>query len=159
MDLTLNGEQRLNATPERVWEALTDPTVLQRCIPGCKQLELVEEGVYQAVLEIGVAAVKGRFAGQVRMTEMAPPQHLILDINGEGANGFVHAHGQLDLEPGEASTRLVYQGHAEVGGKIAGVGQRIMSGVAKFLVGQFFKTLDHELAEPHEREKESEERQ
>ena len=146
MNLRVKGKENVQAPAAQVWAALVDPVLLQRCIPGCKRLELVGDQVYQVTMEVGVAAVKGKFAGQVQLSDLAPPRQLVLNVQADGPTGFVHATAHIELTSRPGSTQVGYDGRADIGGKIAGVGQRVCGGVAKFLAGQFFKAFSKELS-------------
>ncbi len=146
MKLRVKGTENIQAPAARVWEALVDPVLLQRCIPGCKSLELVGDQLYQATMEVGVAAVKGKFEGQVQLSDLEPPRRIVLNVQADGPTGFVNATAHIELASSADSTQVGYDGQADIGGKIAGVGQRVVGGVAKFLAGQFFKALKKELS-------------
>ncbi len=146
MKLRVKGTENIQAPAARVWEALVDPVLLQRCIPGCKSLELVGDQLYQATMEVGVAAVKGKFEGQVQLSDLAPPRRIVLNVQADGPTGFVNATAHIELASSADSTQVGYDGQADIGGKIAGVGQRVVGGVTKFLAGQFFKALKKELS-------------
>jgi len=141
--LKLEGTFRFNAGQDQVWSALNDAEVLSRATPGCKEFTVAGEDRYNAVLEMGVAGIKGKYKGQVAITDRQAPTHYRLIIEGQGAPGFVKATMDFDLvavSPSE--TDLNYSGDAQVGGLVAGVGQRILGGVAKMTLDQFFKTIN-----------------
>ncbi|HEY8450224.1 MAG TPA: carbon monoxide dehydrogenase subunit G [Bacillota bacterium] len=143
--MKLTGTQKIDAPPEVVWRYLTDRDTLARATPGCKALTEQGEDRYEALLELGVAAIKGSYKGMLSIEDKQPPRHYRLRIEGEGGPGFVQAWLDLDLEAQGASTLVRYDGEAQVGGAIAGVGQRVLGGVAKFLIGQFFSALAREV--------------
>ncbi len=140
--MNLQGTVQVKAPRDRVWEALNDPKVLEQCTPGCKQMTLAEDGSYDILLEVGIASIKGRYTGKIRISDRIPGTQYKLAVTGKGAPGFLNAEGTLRLEEQGEETRIEYSGQANVGGLIAGVGQRIMGGVAKQLVGQFFKSFE-----------------
>lgn len=144
--MKIQGNQTLDATPERVWKLLVDAEVLKRCTPGCERLELSEEDVYEAVLNVGVGAVTGRYTGRVRLQEMQPPFHLKLVVDGRGTQGFVRGTGVLDLAEAGGGTSVTYVGSVQLGGPIASIGQRVLQSSARMMVGQFFVALKAELA-------------
>jgi uncharacterized protein len=128
-----------------VYQALTDPHVLQRCIPGCESLEKTDENTYVATMKAGVGSVKGTFKGNVRLEDMQAPTHYRMIVDGKGAPGFVKGTGIFNLEERNGGTAIAYEGEMKVGGVIAGVGQRMIEAAAKMLAHQFFKTLENEI--------------
>ncbi len=139
------GSQKIAAPVETVWACLNDQDVLARCTPGCKQLTRVAEDRYEAELELGIAAIRGRYKGRIAIEDKEPPSRYRLNIEGEGGPGFVRASLVLDLEPQGDGTLLKYQGEAQVGGPVASIGQRVLGGVAKMIMGQFFGGLAREI--------------
>lgn len=140
--MNLNGKYTFNVPREKVYEALVNPEALQQCIPGCQKLELMGEGEYRADLKLGVAAVRGSYIGKVKLSDQRPPEHFTIAVEGSGGPGFVKGQGAVDLTEEDGKTIAAYSGEAQIGGTIAGVGQRMLGGVANMLVGQFFKCLD-----------------
>ena len=132
------GTYTLNAPREQVWQLLNDPAFLKACLPGCESLEAAGPDQYQVVLTMGLAAVKGRYTGSVTLSDKQPPDHLKLQVQGRGTPGFMQGTGTLDLTEVPEGTRVAYEGDVQVGGPIAGVGQRLLDGAAKMVVGQFF---------------------
>jgi uncharacterized protein len=139
--MDLKGSYKLNASCDQVWKALNDPEVLRSCTPGCKQMVSTGEDSYDVVIEIGIASIKGRYAGQIKITDRVPNSHYNLAVSGVGTAGFMNASGSIYVREQENATLIEYAGEAHVGGLAAGLGQRVMEGVAKLLVGQFFKCL------------------
>ena len=145
--MNLDGSAVLHASPEDVWRALTDPAVLARTIPGCLALERVGEDSYRMDVSVGVGAVKGTYAGEVHLTDQERPKSYVMHASGAGAPGQVRATVTIELAPdGDSSTVLTYSADAVVGGPVAGVGQRMITGVAKRMATQFFTAVDAELA-------------
>jgi uncharacterized protein len=141
------GTATLHAPVEAVYDALKDPRVLVRTIPGCERLEQVGEDAYQMTVNAGVASVRGTYAGDVRLTDQRAPHGFVLRASGSGAPGTVSADVAVDLAPGDdATTVLSYDADAVVGGMIGGVGQRLLAGVAKRTAGEFFAAVDQVLA-------------
>lgn len=145
--MNLKGNYEVKAPPQQVWEALNRPEMLRRCTPGCKKLEATDEGSFDVLLEVGVGSVKGRYAGKIQITDRIPGSHYNLAVSGSGTIGFLNAEGLIQLADSGGNTRIEYSGVAHVGGPIAGVGQRVMDGVAKLLVGQFFRTFEKAMLE------------
>jgi uncharacterized protein len=143
--VNLDGSAVLSAPPERVWSVLTDPAVLARTIPGCESLQQVGEDSYTMVVSAGVGAVRGKYAGEVRLSDLSFPKSYVMHASGSGGPGSVRATVQIDLAPSDGGTELTYSADAVVGGAVAGVGQRMITGVAKRMAGQFFTAIDNEL--------------
>jgi uncharacterized protein len=145
--MRIAGTATLHAPVEQVYQALKDPRVLVRTIPGCERLEQTGEDAYQMTVTAGVASVRGTYAGDVRLTDQRAPNGFVLRASGSGAPGTVSADVTVELSPGEnGTTELSYDADAVVGGMIGGVGQRLLSGVAKRTAGDFFTAVDQVLA-------------
>ncbi|MCA1601798.1 MAG: carbon monoxide dehydrogenase subunit G [Acidobacteria bacterium] len=142
--MKIEGTHQLQAQRERVYECLTDPQVLQRCIPGCERLEKTCEHTYSATIRAGVGTIKGVFTGTVKLQDMRPPEHYRIVVEGKGTPGFMKGTGDLDLEAQGETTVIKYSGDLQVGGTIASVGQRMIQGTAKMMTSQFFVALEAE---------------
>ncbi|MGY1845163.1 SRPBCC family protein [Modestobacter sp. SYSU DS0875] len=148
--MNLDGSAVLSAAPERVWSVITDPAVLARTIPGCESLQQVGEDSYTMVVSAGVGAIRGKYAGEVRLSDLTFPSSYVMHASGSSGPGSVRATVQIKLVPsGDDSTELTWSADAVVGGAVAGVGQRMITGVAKRMAGQFFAAIDKELTEPN----------
>jgi carbon monoxide dehydrogenase subunit G len=145
----LDGSAVLSASPEQVWSVITDPAVLARTIPGCESLQQVGEDSYTMVVSAGVGAIRGKYAGEVRLSDLSFPKSYVMHASGSGGPGSVRATVQMRLEPSDVGTELTWSAEAVVGGSVAGVGQRMITGVAKRMAGQFFSAVDKELSEPN----------
>ena len=144
--MKLSGESTLGHPVETVYEALTDPAVLVRTIPGCQRLEQTGPDTFKATVTAGVASIKGSFDGDVRLADRQPPHSFTLHASGAGAPGTVTAEARVTLAPAEdGGTRLTYDADATIGGVIGGVGQRMLSGVAKKTAAEFFAAVDRDL--------------
>jgi carbon monoxide dehydrogenase subunit G len=143
--VNLDGSAVLHADPERVWSVITDPAVLARTIPGCEILEQVGEDSYRMNVSVGVGAIRGTYAGEVHLSDQQRPKSYVMHASGAGAPGNARATVTINLEPNGETTMLTYSADAVVGGPVAGVGQRMMTGVAKRMADQFFKAIDNEL--------------
>jgi uncharacterized protein len=145
--MRIAGNATLNAPVEAVYQALRDPRVLVRTIPGCERLEQVGEDAYGMTVTAGVASVRGTYAGDVRLTDQRAPHGFVLRASGSGAPGTVSADVTVSLSPGsDGTTELSYDADAIVGGMIGGVGQRLLSTVAKRTAGEFFTAVNEVLA-------------
>jgi carbon monoxide dehydrogenase subunit G len=149
--MKIEGTHELHASRERVYQALIDPAVLQRCIPGCEKLEKTGENSYSAILRTGVGSIKGVFTGNVKLEDMTPPSHYRIVVDGKGQPGFLKGSGDLDLEEQSGGTLIKYSGEVQIGGAIAGVGQRMIQGAVKMMAAQFFTAIEAEAKiEAHE---------
>lgn len=142
----MQGKHTLDAPRETVWNFLMDPHMVARVMPGCEQLEEVAPDTYEATLKLGIAAVKGTYNGSVQMLDKSPPSQYRMLIDGSGTPGFVKGEATIDLQEEDGKTVLSYDADTQVGGLIANVGQRMISGVAKMLINQSLKKLTEELA-------------
>jgi uncharacterized protein len=142
--MKIDGTHEIKAPRERVFALITDPEVLRRCIPGCESLEKTGEDTYAAIIKAGVGMVKGTFKGNVKLAEMRPPEHYRIEVDGKGGPGFVKGTGDFDLEEKDDATLIRYAGEMQVGGTIAGIGQRMIQGAAKMMATRFFTALEVE---------------
>lgn len=141
--MQINGEASIQAPRDRVWWALNDPSVLVRTIPGCLRLEETAPDAYRMTVTAGVAAIKGTYDGEVRLSSQQQPESFVLAASGAGAPGTVSADVQVRLEErdGEA-THITYAADAIVGGVLGGVGQRMIAGVARKTADEFFRNVE-----------------
>jgi hypothetical protein len=140
--MLVSGSATVGAAPDEVWKALNDPAVLVRTIPGCQRLEEIGPDSYTMTVTAGVASIKGVYTGQVRLTDQQPPDTFVLKASGAGGPGTVSADVRVTLRDLDGSTEVSYDADAIVGGMIGGVGQRMLSGVAKKTAGEFFAAVD-----------------
>ena len=143
--MKIESTQELHAPRDRIYSALTNPEVLRRCIPGCESLEKTAEDTYSATLKAGVGSIKGTFKGEVRLEDMRPPEHYRIVVEGKGAIGFAKGSADFDLEEKDGVTVIKYSGELQIGGTIAGVGQRMIQGAAKMMASRFFAALEAEV--------------
>jgi carbon monoxide dehydrogenase subunit G len=139
--MKLEGAHDVAAPRQKVWEAFLDPAVLRQAIPGCEKLEAIGGDEYKATMKVGVAAVKGTFEGKVRLLDKQPPDSYKMAVEGSGAPGFVRGETVITLNDVDGGTRVAYTADVQVGGLIAGVGQRMLGGVAKMMADQFFNKM------------------
>jgi carbon monoxide dehydrogenase subunit G len=145
--MKISGSSTLEAPVDKVWEAMQDPAVLARCLPGCESLAVIGDDRYAMSVTAGVAAIKGTYAGEVSLFDKVAPFSLTMRASGAGAPGTVDADVKVLLAPSAAGgTELSYAADASVGGAIGGVGQRMLAGVTKKMAGQFFTALDRDIA-------------
>jgi uncharacterized protein len=141
----LDGSYVFNAPPERVFALLLDPEALRSCVPGCEKLEPDGEDSYVATLKVGVASIRGTYNGRIRLTDKVEPTSYTMNVEGSGGPGFVRGIAQIALVPEGEATRVNVNADGQVGGTVAGVGQRMLGGVAKMLMNQFFDCLSGRL--------------
>jgi carbon monoxide dehydrogenase subunit G len=140
--MKIEGQERLALPPGRAFEALLDPALLRACTPGLARLDETQPGHYEATLELKLPAISGRFEGTVDVVEREAPSRAKLRLKGKGAPGFVDGTAELALAGADDGGSLVrYVADVTVGGNVARLGQRMLSGVAKELAGQFFDTF------------------
>lgn len=146
--MDMNGSERIEAPVQTVWQALNDPDILRQCIPGCETLEKTSDTEMTATVALKVGPVKARFQGTVQLLNLDPPHSYT--ISGEGKGGMVgFAKGGADValaEDGPDATLLTYVVKAEVGGKIAQLGSRLIDSTAKKLAAQFFADFTQKVA-------------
>jgi carbon monoxide dehydrogenase subunit G len=144
--MKIQGDYTLNAPRQRVWDALLDPEILAKTLPGCEELVPVGFNAYDMQMKIAMGMVNGAFAGRVELADQQPPESYTLRLNGRGKIGFVNGVGRFQLaEAGEQTTAVSYEGEVQAGGLIAGVGQRLMDMSAKMMIKRFFTALAAEL--------------
>jgi uncharacterized protein len=140
MAMTMTGEVLLSAGRDKVWAMLNDPEVLKACIPGCEQLDKTSESEFQAVATVKVGPVKARWKGKVRLSDLDPPNSYRISGEGEGgAAGFAKGGAKVSLSDYEGGTRLSYDVEAQIGGKLAQLGQRLINSAAKKTADDFFE--------------------
>jgi carbon monoxide dehydrogenase subunit G len=148
MALVIEGEERIAASVERVWQALNDPAVLRECIPGCQNLEKKSDTEFAATVVLKIGPIKATFAGEVMLKNLNPP--LSYRIEGEGKGGIAgFAKGGADVTlngDGADATVLKYAAKADVGGKIAQLGSRLIDSTSKKLAGEFFSTFNQKVS-------------
>lgn len=137
--MEMSGSERIQAPREKVWEALNDPDVLRQCIPGCQTLEKTGENELAATVKLKIGIVSANFKGEVKLENMNPPESYTISGEGKGGvAGFAKGGADVSLEEDGDETILNYQCKAQVGGKIAQMGSRLIDSTAKKLAGQFF---------------------
>ncbi len=140
--MKIEGTYTFNAPRDMVWKVLLDPKVMAECMPGCETMNEVAPDQYEATMKVGIASVKGTYKGKVSIKDKRAPAHYVLSGEGQGGPGFMQGDVTIDLEEVDGQTRLRYSTDAKVGGLIASIGQRMLNGVAKMMVDQFFKKME-----------------
>ncbi len=139
MAMTMTGEVQLPATRETVWAKLNDPEVLKVCLPGCEQLEKLSDTEFQAVAVTKIGPVKARWKGKVRLSDLDPPNGYKISGEGEGGvAGFAKGGAAVTLSDKDGGTLLSYNVEAQIGGKLAQLGQRLIAGASKKMADEFF---------------------
>jgi uncharacterized protein len=150
--MDMQGKRRLAVTQQQAWEALNDPEVLKICIPGCDKVEATGENQYAIGMAVKIGPVAARFNGKIQLLDVLPPNSYTLVFEGQGgAAGFGKGTAKVSLAPPleGAGCELSYSAQAQVGGKIAQVGQRLVDGVAKSMAEDFFRRFDEEMQRRH----------
>jgi len=146
--MDMQGSRQLAVTQQQAWDALNDPEVLKACIPGCEKVEPTGENQYALGLSVRVGPVAARFNGRIQLQDVVPPQTYTMAFEGQGgAAGFGKGSAKVNLAPlaEGIGCQLDYTAHAQVGGKIAQVGQRLVDSVAKSMAEEFFRRFDEEM--------------
>lgn len=143
--MELAGTYIFAAPRDVVWQALMDPEVLAKVMPGCEKLDQLAENQYKGVLNVRVGPVQGKFEGLVTISEVNEPESYTLQVDGRGAAGFMKGTGEIRLEAQGDSTLMHYGGEAHVGGRIASVGQRLLDSTAKTITRQSLEELHEQI--------------
>jgi carbon monoxide dehydrogenase subunit G len=137
----LAGTYHLPAPRDRVFAALVDPDILQRCIEGAERLVRTADDQYDVHLRLGIGAIKGSYVGTARLADKQPPERFTLHVEGKGAPGFVRGSALIQLEAGDAGTEAICDAEGQAGGLIAAVGSRLLEATARKLMDRFFERL------------------
>ncbi len=156
--MNMTGERRIPAPRSVVWDALNDPKILKTCIPGCQSLEALSDSDLEATAAVRLGPISARFKGKVHLSDIDKPNGDT--ISGEGQGGVAgFAKGGADVrlsDDGEAATLLTYDVQAQVGGKIAQLGARLIDSTAKSMADKFFNNFTKELTQEDEPASETE---
>lgn len=144
MKIEVRSEEIPHA-PEQVYAALIDPEVLARVVPGVERFEAVAPDTYEIAIKMGVGPIRGAYKGRIELTEQNPPKSYRLKGDAKGGAGWARGDALLSLEATGAGTSVVALANAQVGGQIAGVGQRMIEGVAKTMVRELLASIGREL--------------
>ena len=143
--MLFEGEETFSYDVKDVWNALHDTALLARALPGCKSMTSTGNNTYAVAMSLGVAAVRGDYDGTVKVTDLKPLAHYMIEGEGKGAPGFVKLRMDCHLEGQVAGTLMKWKCDATVGGLIASIGGKALSGVSKYMAQQFFKSFKDEL--------------
>jgi carbon monoxide dehydrogenase subunit G len=144
--MKIEGEYIFNGPREEVWELVRDPEVLSTALPGAQSLNQVSENEYEGAMHVRVGPVAGVFAGRLVVSDEMPPESLTLTVEGKGTPGFATGMGHVHLSPQEDGTTLMkYDGEMQIGGKLAGVGQRLLDTASKSMLRQGLEALNQAL--------------
>ena len=148
--MDMQGSRQLAVSQQQAWDALNDPEVLKLCIPGCDKVEATGENQYAVGVALKIGPVAAKFTGKITLSDIQPPQSYTIAFDGQGGGaGFGKGSSQVSLTPNAGGCELNYTVKAQVGGKIAQLGQRLIDGVAKSMAEDFFKRFDAEMQRRH----------
>ena len=142
--MTIAGTQSVPAPRDRVFAMLLDPAVLQRAIPGCEEIAPAGEGAFRIKMSAGIASIRGKVEGQIKIQESRAPDHYRLAMSGKGMGSFVEGWADIDLAEVDSGTEVKYAGEAKIGGMIAAVGNRMIDLAVKKALNDFFERLKQE---------------
>ena len=144
--MEMQGSRPLAVTQQQAWDALNDPEVLKLCIPGCDKVEPAGENQYTIGMSLKIGPVSAKFGGKIALSDIVAPDRYTISFEGQGgAAGFGKGSAKVTLVPIETGCELQYAVQAQVGGKVAQLGQRLIDGAAKSLSEDFFKRFDNEM--------------
>jgi carbon monoxide dehydrogenase subunit G len=141
----VEGSYTYDAPRDRVWSVLMSPESLKSCVPGCEGMAPTGDDAYEMTMKVGVGAIRGTYKGNIRITDKIEPSSYKLQVDGKGGAGFVRGVAEIELVDQGQTTLVNVKGDGNVGGTIAGVGQRMLGGVANMLMGKFFDCLKEQL--------------
>ena len=148
--MEMSGEERIPATQADAWAALNDPAMLKACVPGCESIERTAENEYQVLMVARIGPVSAKFNGKLSLSDLNPPDSYAIAFEGQGgAAGFGKGSAQVQLAPDGEGTRLSYQVKANVGGKLAQIGSRLVDAAARKLAQDFFAAFNEKVAALH----------
>ena len=139
--MKISGSHTLPTSRERAYSLLQDPRALAACMPGCEELVQAGEDEYEMKMKMVIASIQGLFTGKVRVADKNSPESFRLIVEGTGKIGFLKGDGLLTLAAVEGGTQVRYDGDVQVGGVMAGVGQRLLDTTAKYVIRKFFEKM------------------
>ena len=144
--MEMSGEQLIPATQDQTWAALNDPEILKACVPGCESIEPAGENVYQVLMVARVGPVSAKFKGKLTLSDIVPPQSYSISFEGQGgAAGFAKGGANVRLAAENDQTKLSYDVKANVGGKLAQIGSRLVDAAAKKVADDFFRNFNQKM--------------
>jgi uncharacterized protein len=147
--MELKGERLIPVDVQHTWDALNDADTLKACIPGCESLQRTGDNSFESVVAVKIGPVNARFKGKVHMTNVNPPTSYTLNFDGQGgAAGFGKGSADVALAPEGTATKLRFDAKAQVGGKMAQIGSRLIDATAEKLAEQFFSAFEAHLSPP-----------
>ena len=150
--MEMTGEQLIPAPQQQTWDALNDPEILKQCVPGCESIESIGDNQYQVLMVARVGPVSAKFRGKLSLSDVQPPSSYAIAFEGQGgAAGFAKGGAQVRLSAEGDSTRLTYEAKANVGGKLAQIGSRLVDAAARKVADDFFRNFNQKVAELHGR--------
>ena len=148
--MEMSGEQLIPASQADTWAALNDPEILKACVPGCESIERLADNEYQMLMVARVGPVSAKFKGKLNLSELKPPHSYAIAFEGQGgAAGFGKGSAQVQLAPGGEGTMLSYQVKANVGGKLAQIGSRLVDAAARKISQDFFNAFNEKMGSLH----------
>ena len=147
--MEMSGEQLIRASQADTWAALNDPEILKACVPGCESIERIGDQEFQVLMVARIGPVSAKFKGKLTLSDLNPPHSYAIAFEGQGgAAGFAKGSAQVQLAPGGEGTRLSYQVKANVGGKLAQIGSRLVDAAAKKISQDFFNAFNDKVGSP-----------
>jgi uncharacterized protein len=148
--MEMSGEQLVPASQQQTWDALNDPAMLKQCVPGCESIEPIAENQYQVLMVARVGPVSAKFKGKLTLSDIQPPNAYSIDFEGQGgAAGFAKGGARVRLAEEADKTRLSYDVKANVGGKLAQIGSRLVDAAARKVADEFFRNFNEKVAALH----------
>ena len=145
--MEMSGEQLIPASQAATWAALNDPEILKACVPGCESIEKTAENEYVVLMTARIGPVSAKFKGKLALSDLAPPNSYSIAFEGQGGvAGFGKGGAKVQLLPEAGGTKLSYQVKANVGGKLAQIGSRLVDAAAKKLSEEFFNAFNAKVA-------------
>ena len=148
--MDIKGKYTFDAPIAHVWDLLMDPAAIAACIPGCQELTPLGEDRYRAVLVVPVSVITGNYTGTIAVADKVPPGSYRLIVEGTGRGGFVRGQSAITLTDRGERTDVAIEGQVQVGGAIARVGQRLLEGVSRMLMDQFYTCLQSKVGRSNE---------
>lgn len=150
--MEMSAEQLIPAPQQETWEALNDPEMLKQCVPGCESIEPIGENQYQVLMVARVGPVSAKFKGKLTLSDVKPPNSYSIAFEGQGGPaGFAKGGAHVRLSPENESTKLAYDVKANVGGKLAQIGSRLVDAAARKVADDFFRNFNEKVGELHKK--------